>query len=103
MRTVLRYDDIFDTSCYSYDLGYAKPDPAFFAEAARRIGAAASTILFIDDNAANVEGARAAGFASVHWDVERGHEALIELLAQYGVRPGVDASPHVVSPPVSDR
>jgi putative hydrolase of the HAD superfamily len=87
MRTVLGYDDIFDTSCYSYDLGVAKPDPAFFTEAARRIGAAPSTILFIDDNAANVEGARTAGFVAVHWDVERGHDALVELLAHHGVRP----------------
>lgn len=39
MRTVLGYDDVFDISCYSYDLGVAKPDPAFFTEAARRIGA----------------------------------------------------------------
>ncbi|GAB3833458.1 hypothetical protein [Kribbella italica] len=32
MRTVLGYDDLFDVSCYSYDLGVAKPDPEFFAK-----------------------------------------------------------------------
>jgi putative hydrolase of the HAD superfamily len=85
MRTVFGYDDVFDTSCYSYDLGFAKPDPAFFAEAARRIGAEPSTILFIDDTVANVEGARVAGLEAVHWDVESGHTALIEALATYGV------------------
>jgi putative hydrolase of the HAD superfamily len=37
MRTMLGYDGMFDTSCYSYDLGVAKPDPEFFEEAARRI------------------------------------------------------------------
>jgi putative hydrolase of the HAD superfamily len=26
MRTALGYDDLFDVSCYSYDLGVAKPD-----------------------------------------------------------------------------
>jgi HAD superfamily hydrolase (TIGR01509 family) len=85
MRTVLGYDDIFDTSCYSYDLGVAKPDPAFFTEAARQIGAESSTILFIDDNIRNVEGAWAAGLEAAVWDVEQGHDALIALLAGYGV------------------
>src|SRR6185437_5529656 len=51
MRTALGYDDLFDVSCYSYDLGVAKPDPAFFTRAADRIGADPSTILFIDDTA----------------------------------------------------
>ncbi len=85
MRTELGYDALFDTSCYSYDVGVAKPDPSFFTEAARRIGADPSTILFIDDSAANVGGARAAGLTAVHWDLEQGHDALVDLLAQHGV------------------
>jgi putative hydrolase of the HAD superfamily len=59
MRKVLGYDALFDVSCYSCDLGVAKPAPAFFAEAARRIGADPSAILFVDDSAPNVDGARA--------------------------------------------
>jgi len=39
MRSVLGYDRLFDVSCYSCDLGIAKPAPAFFVEAARRIKA----------------------------------------------------------------
>jgi putative hydrolase of the HAD superfamily len=39
MREVLGYDALFDVSCYSCELGAAKPDLAFFTEAARRIGA----------------------------------------------------------------
>lgn len=85
MRTVLGYDDIFDTSCYSYDLRVAKPDPAFFTEAARRIGADPSTILLVDDSVRNVEGALAAGLEAVCWDVERRHDALVEMLAEYGL------------------
>ncbi|UUZ59913.1 HAD-IA family hydrolase [Nocardioides sp. B-3] len=82
---MLEYDDVFDISCYSYDLGVAKPDPAFFTEAARRIGAAPSTILFVDDSVRNVEGALVAGLRAVVWDVEQGHDALVGLLAGYGV------------------
>lgn len=85
MRSALGYDSLFDTSCYSYDLGFAKPDPAFFTEAARRIGAAPESILFIDDSLRNVEGARAAGMDAAHWDIEQGHEALIHALSSHGV------------------
>ena len=85
MRTALGYDDLFDVSCYSYDLGVAKPDPAFFTRAADRIGAAPETILFIDDNAPNVEAARSIGMPAEHWDFTQGHEVLHTLLAKHGI------------------
>jgi len=85
MRTELGYDDLFDVSCYSHDLGVVKPDPAFFVEAARRIGADVRTILFIDDRPRNVEGARAAGLLAEQWDLTQGHAVLHELLARHGV------------------
>ena len=85
MRTALGYDSLFDTSCYSYDIGFAKPDPSFFTEAARRIGDAPESILFVDDSLKNVKGARAAGMDAVHWDVEQGHAALLDSLDGRGV------------------
>jgi len=85
MRTVLGYDDLFDVSCYSCELGVAKPEPVFFAEAARRIGAPPQTILFIDDSARNIDGARAAGLAAEQWDHAQGHPTLLDLLAGHGV------------------
>lgn len=85
MRSALGYDVIFDTSCYSYDLGFAKPDPSFFTEAARRIGDKPGGILFVDDSVKNVEGARAAGMPAVHWQVDQGHEILLQALASLGV------------------
>ena len=85
LRDALGYDALFDVSCYSHDLGAAKPDPAFFAEAARRIGADPAAILFVDDRPDNVEGARAAGLAAVCWTVDDGHAALLDLLAGHGV------------------
>lgn len=88
MRTALGYDDLFDVSCYSYDLGVAKPDPAFFTEAARRIAADPATILFIDDRAVNVEAARSAGLAAEVWELALGHETLLALLTRHGVRTG---------------
>ena len=87
MRTTLGYDALFDASCYSCELGAAKPTPAFFAAAARRIGAAPAAILFVDDVAENVAGARAAGLAAEQWRVADGHDALRAALARHGVRP----------------
>ncbi len=85
MRSTLGYDATFDTSCYSYELGFANPDPTFFTEAARRIGDEPGAILFIDDSVKNVVGARAPGIAALNWDVEHGHEALFDALASHGV------------------
>jgi 2-haloacid dehalogenase len=44
-----------------------KPHPAIFALAARRFGHAPGAMLFIDDNAGNVAGARACGWQTHHF------------------------------------
>lgn len=85
MREVLGYDGLFDVSCYSCELGAAKPDLAFFTEAARRIGTEPSAILFIDDNAGNVAAAREAGLSAEQWCIDDGHDLLHGLLARHGV------------------
>jgi putative hydrolase of the HAD superfamily len=85
MRAVFGYDALFDVSCYSCDLGAAKPDPAFFAEAARRIGGEPGAILFIDDLTQNIAAAREAGLAAEQWSLDEGHGALHALLARHGV------------------
>ncbi|MEI7058630.1 HAD-IA family hydrolase [Nocardioides sp. CCNWLW239] len=93
MRTTLGYDDLFDVSCYSYDLGVAKPDPSFFLRAADRIAADPSEILLVDDSAGNVEAARSAGLSAIQWAFDSGDTAdhtgdpsLLEQLKRHGVR-----------------
>jgi HAD superfamily hydrolase (TIGR01509 family) len=76
MREALGYDALFDVSCYSWELGVCKPDGAFFAEAARRIGAEPAAILFIDDKASNVAAARDVGLAAEQWSLQDGHDTL---------------------------
>ena len=49
----------------------AKPDPAIFALAERRFGLPAASMLFIDDNPANIEAARNCGW-QVHHFTEAG-------------------------------
>ena len=46
-----------------------KPDAAAYALALESVGAKASEALFVDDQPRNVEGARAAGLAAVHFDI----------------------------------
>ncbi|ANH36808.1 haloacid dehalogenase [Nocardioides dokdonensis FR1436] len=88
MRTALGYDDLFDVSCYSWELGAAKPDPAYFERALDRVGAPAHEVLLVDDSAANVEAAREAGLRGVHWHLDEGHEALRAALLGHGLDPG---------------
>lgn len=68
----------FDAIHYSADLGCGKPDPAFFAAVEVRTGFAPKDLVLIDDRAANVEAARAAGWGGVLWD---GTRRLADLLA----------------------
>lgn len=44
-----------------------KPDPAIYALAERRFGLPGGAMLFVDDNIANVEAARAAGWQAHHF------------------------------------
>ena len=85
MRTVLGYDDLFDVSCYSCDLGAVKPERAYFERALDRIGAPADHVLFIDDHAPNVAGARSAGLVAEQWDLSQGMPVLWSLLAAHGI------------------
>ena len=44
-------------------------------------------VLFVDDMEVNVEAARAVGLRAEHWHLDRGHDALNDLLSRHGVRP----------------
>jgi putative hydrolase of the HAD superfamily len=54
-------------SLISYDLGFAKPDPAYFTAALSRIDVPADECLFVDDRADNVEAARGVGMHALRY------------------------------------
>jgi FMN phosphatase YigB (HAD superfamily) len=54
--------DAFDFRFLSFQMGYVKPDREIFDRAAQLLNRPRDRVLFLDDNAINVEGARAAGF-----------------------------------------
>lgn len=83
MRDVLGYDDLFDQSFYSCELGAAKPDPAYFSLVLDRLGAQAGEVLFVDDSVANVDGARGVGLLAEHWHLDQGHDRLDHLMARH--------------------
>jgi len=62
----------FDRVYNSYYLGKGKQDPSLFADVAADLGLSPSMILFVDDDAGNVERARSAGFQAVHFVDQQG-------------------------------
>ena len=72
----------FELPFLSFELGCVKPDREIFDRVAVAIGIAGERILFLDDNAMNVDGANAGG-----WQARRavGVEGARQALAEFGV------------------
>lgn len=82
MDQELGYERLFDHRFYSADLGYAKPDQEFFRAVLADLRLDPRQILFVDDRAENVAGAREAGmYAELHGPGDR----LRDLLAAYSL------------------
>jgi putative hydrolase of the HAD superfamily len=79
------YGEWFDQSFYSCDLGLAKPDRAYFRAILAAIDVPASSVLFIDDNEANVAGAASVGLHAEVYDLSTGVDTLVGLLRRYGL------------------
>ncbi|MGA0602954.1 HAD family hydrolase [Caulobacter sp. KR2-114] len=67
----LRFKDRFDGLHHSAAVGFAKPDPDYYAATQRRVGLPAAELLLVDDSERNVEAALAAGWQARHWTGER--------------------------------
>lgn len=55
----------FDATLLSWQLGVAKPDPALWPLVEARLGVHGADILFVDDNAINLDAARAHGWRAL--------------------------------------
>jgi putative hydrolase of the HAD superfamily len=75
----LRFRDRFDAMHYAADLGAKKSDPAFYAAVEARTGFSGCDLILIDDTAANIAAAHAAGWGGVHWT---GEQRLFDLLPE---------------------
>ena len=59
---------LFDSFTFSCDVGQVKPDPAIYQICLEKLKLAAAEVLFLDDIAANVEGACALGIHGLIFD-----------------------------------
>jgi putative hydrolase of the HAD superfamily len=76
------FEAMTDDLVYSHEVGLAKPDPAVYALVAERLGVEGREIVFLDDVAANVVAARAAGWHAVlHEDTVRSIAELERIIA----------------------
>ncbi|MFD5764469.1 HAD-IA family hydrolase [Streptomyces sp. NPDC127049] len=59
--TLYHFDELVEQIVYSHEIGIEKPDPRAFEAACDSLDVRPESCLFIDDAAANIEAARAAG------------------------------------------
>lgn len=88
MRERLGYDELFDSSFYSCELGVAKPDGKFFERIGADLGVEFAELAFIDDTEANVVAARELGLVGIHWHARDGIGVLRGELAALGLALG---------------
>jgi putative hydrolase of the HAD superfamily len=67
---------------FSHRLGIAKPDEAIYHHAAEGLGVKPQEVLFIDDRAENVEGARRAGMMAIQYG---NHAEFVEEMRKVGL------------------
>ncbi len=72
----------FDGYVYSYEVQSMKPDSAIYRALEDQTGVSGSAVIFIDDNAANIEGARQLGWTAMH---HTDHENTVRFLKESGV------------------
>jgi len=73
---------LFDAQVFSYEVGVLKPDPRMYLAILEALSVAAPNAFFVDDAAANVEGARAVGLAAWRFT---GTDDLLGELARLGL------------------
>lgn len=88
MQRNLPYDRHFDAQFQSWQVGLAKPDPAYFTHIVDVLGVEPDEAVFVDDMRENVRGARLAGLHAVHFSMLSTYGELRWELRQLGV-PGL--------------
>jgi HAD superfamily hydrolase (TIGR01509 family) len=73
----------FDVAVFSYEIGARKPDKKIFEELICRAGIPAESIVFADDNAVNLAGARELGITSFLYE---GFDSFLSNLRALGVQ-----------------
>ncbi|ESZ09901.1 HAD-IA family hydrolase [Mesorhizobium sp. M1060] len=75
--------ELFDTIVDATDTRILKPDPRAYALVTEALGLPARACVFVDDQQRNVDGGRAAGMRTVHFDVARPALSYAEALGHF--------------------
>lgn len=78
---------LFDTIIDATYTGVLKPDPRAYAFVTEALGLPAEACVFVDDQQRNVDGGRAAGMRTVHFDVARPALSYAEALGHFDLVP----------------
>jgi putative hydrolase of the HAD superfamily len=81
-RGIARLEDLFEKAFYSFRMGLRKPGVEIYTEVLRQAGIRGEETLFIDDNAANVAGAAAAG---IHAMLKDRYQSAKDFLVENGL------------------
>lgn len=81
-RDAWRLREMFQHTFVSHEMGLVKPDPEAFLHVIEALGCPPERVLFLDDNALNVDGARAVGIDAHRAD---GVDAAREILRERGL------------------
>ncbi|TGQ88937.1 HAD family hydrolase [Mesorhizobium sp. M8A.F.Ca.ET.208.01.1.1] len=79
--------DLFDVIVDATYTGILKPDPRAYAFVTEALGLPAAACVFVDDQQRNVDGGRAAGMRTVHFDVSRPVHSYAEALGHFDLVP----------------
>ncbi len=85
MQREFDYDRLLDRTFYSFEVGLRKPDPAYFDYVLGELGLAADEAVFVDDLAANVQGARRACLKAALFPVTATYGDLRLKLREFGL------------------
>jgi putative hydrolase of the HAD superfamily len=85
MQQNLGYERHFDGAYYSYQMGVAKPDQAYFEHIVADLALDPGRTLFVDDMAENVEGARQVGLVAELHDWHSGVDGLAGIFRRRGL------------------
>lgn len=81
----LPYAKHFDALFHSWQIGHAKPDPAFYSHIVESLGVKPHQAVFVDDLRSNVLGARRAGLRAIQFHLLETHAGLLRKLRALGV------------------
>jgi putative hydrolase of the HAD superfamily len=82
LRHEMAFGTAFDRTLFSCELGFAKPDAAFYLNAQSVLDKQPEELLLVDDSLACIEAAQAAGWHTFHYMGPADRSRLASVLAE---------------------